>query len=127
MHRAQYRAPARVNLIGGQVDYHEGIVVSILLGWSLPNQAYAAIGERLAVAQLPAHRLRAQRLDLGRGALGARQRPHGPPVGYQALDQRTADEARAAGYEAGLAGHLRGDASGRRPREPGARPRRSRG
>ena len=31
MHRTQYRAPARVNLIGGQVDYHEGIVVSMAI------------------------------------------------------------------------------------------------
>jgi galactokinase len=29
--RQRFRAPARVNLIGGQVDYHEGIVVSMAI------------------------------------------------------------------------------------------------
>ncbi len=31
MHERRFRAPARVNLIGGQVDYHEGIVVGIAI------------------------------------------------------------------------------------------------
>jgi galactokinase len=31
MHERRFRAPARVNLIGGQIDYHEGIVVSMAI------------------------------------------------------------------------------------------------
>jgi galactokinase len=31
MHERRFRAPARVNLIGGQVDYHEGIVVGMAI------------------------------------------------------------------------------------------------
>ena len=49
--------------------------------------AGGAGGERGAVAEVAAHRLGAEALDLGGRGVGAGQRPHRPAFGDQALDQ----------------------------------------